>query len=291
MIDIAQNWKDYELIDAGEEEKLERWGKYILRRPDPQAIWDRSHDSKTLKLWNEPDMFYHRSSQGGGNWENNTRVPEGWLINYKELKFNIRPTAFKHTGLFPEQASNWEWLINKIRNSKSEIRILNLFAYTGGATVACMYAGAHVTHVDASKGMTQVAKQNIEVSKLDNTKVRFIVDDAVKFVEREIKRGNSYDGIIMDPPAYGRGPTGQLWEIERDLTNLVDLCTQILSGKPLFFLINAYATTFSSIALENILEISISDKFEGKVTSGELGLKMSSRDLVLPCGLFARWED
>ncbi len=312
MAEVAKNWKDYELIDAGEEEKLERWGKYILRRPDPQAIWQKSDigdhlpalDKKIFSgerqagksgknLWDIPDMFYHRSSKGGGFWDNDGRAPEEWVVNYGELKFNIRPTAFKHTGLFPEQASNWEWAMNLIRTTynvkRTTPKVLNLFAYTGGATLACMSANAHVTHVDASKGMTGVAKENIEISRLDNTKVRFIVDDAVKFVEREIRRGNKYDGIIMDPPVYGRGPTGELWEIEKDLNKLVDLCSQLLSDKPLFFLINAYATTFSSIALENILRISLEDKFNGDFSSGELGLKMSSRDLVLPCGLFARW--
>ncbi len=289
----ADQWKDYELIDAGEEEKLERWGKYILRRPDPQAIWRRNPGLK--KIWENPDMFYHRSQKGGGSWENIKRIPESWQIQYQNMKFVIKPTAFKHTGLFPEQAANWEWLMDQIDSKyikKGETpKILNLFAYTGGATVACAFAGGMVTHIDASKGMTQIAKENMKLSGLENQGSKFIVEDVVKFVQREIKRGNKYDGIIMDPPVYGRGPEGQLWEIERDLVNLLELCSKILSDKASFFLINAYATEFSHTSIRNILQLSIQRKFGGIVSSGELGLPFSKNaDLILPCGIYGRWE-
>jgi len=288
MIQIAKDWKDYELIDAGEGEKLERWGKYILQRPDPQAIWPKDKDLNSQ--WDKADMIYYRSNKGGGQWEKKHRIEDTWTIDYKELKFVIKPTAFKHTGVFPEQASNWEWLMKKIKESKvTNPKILNLFAYTGAATVACASAGAEVCHVDASKGMVQVAKENLKLSGLENVKTRFIVDDVVKFVEREVRRGNKYHGIIMDPPVYGRGPNGQLWEIEKDLIKLVELCKQILADDFSFILINAYATSFSSIGLENILKSVFKVNANLKLESGENAL-ITKKGLVLPCGLFARLE-
>jgi len=287
MIQLSSNWSDFEVLDAGDQEKLERWGNYILRRPDPQAIWAQD----PLQPWDKANMFYHRSSKGGGFWDKEESMPASWNISLGKMKFIIHPTAFKHTGLFPEQAANWEWLINKIQSSKKNIKVLNLFAYTGGATVACALAGAEVCHVDASKGMIQVAKENIQISNLKDAKVRFIVDDAVKFVEREIRRGSKYEGIIMDPPAYGRGPTGELWEIEKDLMQLIELCKQILSDEYLFVLINAYATSFSSLGIENILKTCFkADHKELKIESGENALLIKKRDLLLPCGLFARLE-
>ncbi|EPZ53283.1 hypothetical protein H477_5046 [[Clostridium] sordellii ATCC 9714] len=236
MLLLADKWKDYELIDMGNGEKLERWGNVVLRRPDPQVMWPIAEEKG---LWKTPHGHYHRSSRGGGQWEHKKKYPEKWTISYKNLKFNISPTGFKHTGLFPEQAANWDWAMDKIQNAGRPIKVLNLFAYTGGATVACAYAGAEVCHVDASKGMVTWAKENLHTSGLQDRKVRFIVDDVVKFVEREIRRGNKYDAIIMDPPSYGRGPKGEVWQIEDKLYGLVELCTKVLSDKPLFFLINS----------------------------------------------------
>ncbi len=234
MLLLADKWKDYELIDMGNGEKLERWGDIVLRRPDPQVMWPIPNESG---LWKNPHGHYHRSNRGGGQWEHKKKYPERWTISYKNLKFNISPTGFKHTGLFPEQAANWDWAMDKIENAKRPIKVLNLFAYTGGATVACAAAGAEVCHVDASKGMVTWAKENLHTSGLGDRKVRFIVDDVVKFVEREIRRGNKYDAIIMDPPSYGRGPKGEVWQIEEKLYGLVELCTKVLSDEPLFFLI------------------------------------------------------
>lgn len=284
-MEFPKEWQDYELLDSGNGEKLERWGQYVLRRPDPQAIWNRDN---SIKQWENPDMIYHRSNSGGGHWEELTSVPQDWQINYKQLTFNIRPTQFKHTGLFPEQAVNWEKLTELInrrrsRDDSKDIKILNLFAYTGGATAACTAAGAIVTHIDASKGMTTIARQNIVDSGLDGVGTRFIVEDVLKFVEREERRGNKYSGIIMDPPAYGRGPTGQLWEIENNLSDLVASCSRIIED-PLFFLVNAYATTFSSVALENILKDNLDSEF--LIQSGEVGLKDSNRGFILPAGLY-----
>lgn len=292
MIEQASKWVDFELLDAGNGEKLERWGEYLLRRPDPQAIWDR--DPKLTKKWETPDLFYHRSATGGGTWEARKNIPSEWQINYNNLTFNIKPTAFKHTGVFPEQAVNWEWIGKKVQEAKAKsnakIRVLNLFAYTGGASLAAAAAGAEICHIDASAGMNAIAKRNFHASQLEGQHVRIITEDAVKFVEREFRRGSRYDAIIMDPPVYGRGPSGQLWELERALTDFVRLTTRILTDHPLFFLINAYATTFSSQALANILTLELSNKYGGAITFGELGLPLSSRELVLPCGLFARWS-
>ncbi len=285
---IANEWKDYEIIDMANGEKLERWKDVILVRPDPQIIWkDKSFPSK----WKDINARYKRSSTGGGSWEYKKNVPKAWQIKYKNLIFNIKPMGFKHTGLFPEQAVNWDWMISKIKNSNREIKVLNLFAYTGGATVACLSAGAQVCHVDSSKGMVAWAKENVSSSKLQDRRVRYIVDDVIKFVNREIRRGNTYDAIIMDPPSYGRGTNGEVWKFEENICELVEICTKVLSDKPLFFLINSYTTGISSKVLENLLQLNISKKYGGKVESGEIGLPMTNSKLILPCGIYGRWEN
>ena len=285
-MDVANNWKDYEILDMANGEKLERWGNVVLIRPDPQIIWkNKSFPNK----WNDANAKYNRSSTGGGSWKYNKKMPENWQIRYKDLTFNIKPMGFKHTGLFPEQAVNWDWMISKIKNAKREIKVLNLFAYTGGATVACSYAGASVCHVDSSKGMTAWAKENVASSGLADRPVRFIVDDVVKFVNREIRRGNKYDGIIMDPPSYGRGTNGEVWKFEENIADLVELCSKVLSDDPLFFLINSYTTGISSTVLENILRLNIMKK--GKLSHGEVGLPMTNSKLILPCGIYGRWEN
>jgi len=286
MINISNEWKDYECIDAGCGEKLERWGKVIFRRPEPQAMWPVSYED-----WGKVDGFYHRSDKGGGYWDFKTKLPDFWTINYKELTFKVSPTNFKHTGLFPEQAINWDFMMEKIRKSNRPIKVLNLFAYTGAATMACSLAGAiEVVHVDAAKGMTEWAKENMHLCKLDDHKIRFIVDDCLKFVQREARRGNKYDAIIMDPPSYGRGPNGEVWKFDHNLYNLINACMDILSEKPLFFLINSYTTGISSTVLYNILKTTVSLKYGGKIESGEIGLPISKNDLILPCGIFGRWE-
>ena len=286
-MNIANNWKDYKILDMADGQKLEKWGEIILSRPDPQIIWkDKSYPEK----WKNINATYHRSKTGGGAWEYNKKVPQQWQIKYKELTFNIKPMGFKHTGLFPEQAVNWDWMMDKIRNSNREIKVLNLFAYTGGATVACAAAGASVCHVDSSKGMVTWAKENIVSSGLSEKTVRYIVDDVVKFVNREIRRGNKYDAIIMDPPSYGRGANGEVWQFENNIYDLVELCTNVLSDNPLFFLINSYTTGISSKVLENILNLTVGKNYKGKVSSGEVGLPMENSKLVLPCGIFGRWE-
>ena len=287
-MDVARDWKDYEILDMANGEKLERWKNIVLVRPDPQIIWkNKSFPNK----WEDVNARYIRSSTGGGNWDFNKKVPANWQIKYKDLTFNIKPMGFKHTGLFPEQAVNWDWMINKIKNAGREIKVLNLFAYTGGATVACAAAGAEVCHVDASKGMVTWAKENLQTSGLGDRKVRFIVDDVVKFVEREIRRGNKYDAIIMDPPSYGRGPKGEVWQIEDKLYGLVELCTKVLSDKPLFFLINSYTTGLSPIILEHILDATVARKAKGgHIYAGEIGIPTSRDGKVLPCGIFGRWE-
>ena len=283
---IANNWKDYEILDMADGEKLERWGNVVLVRPDPQIIWkNKSFPNK----WEDVNARYIRSSTGGGNWDFNKKVPANWQIKYKDLTFNIKPMGFRHTGLFPEQAVNWDWMIDKIKYAGREIKVLNLFAYTGGATVACSYAGASVCHVDSSKGMVTWAKENIISSGLEKNPVRYIIDDVVKFVNREIRRENKYDAIIMDPPSYGRGTNGEVWKFEENIADLVELCTRVLSDKPLFFLINSYTTGISSTVLENILKLNI--KAKGKLSSGELGLPMSDSNLILPCGIYGRWEE
>ena len=285
-MNIANEWKDYEIIDMSNGEKLERWGDIKLIRPDPQIIWkNKSFPSE----WKSANARYNRSNTGGGAWEYSKRLPESWQVKYKNLTFNIKPMGFKHTGLFPEQAVNWDWMINKIKQSKRDIKVLNLFAYTGGATVACLSAGASVCHVDSSKGMTTWAKENVESSGLRERPVRFIIDDVVKFVQREIRIGNKYDAIVMDPPSYGRGKNGEVWQFENNIADLVELCTQVLSDEPLFFLINSYTTGISSKVLANLLELNMK-KYNGKITSGEIGLPMKNSKLVLPCGIYGRWE-
>ena len=285
-MEITRDWKDYEIIDMADGEKLERWGNIILIRPDPQIIWkEKSFPEK----WKKAFARYSRSNTGGGSWSYNKKVPASWQIKYRDLTFNIKPMGFKHTGLFPEQAVNWDWMIDKIKQEKREIKVLNLFAYTGGATVACASAGASVCHVDSSKGMTTWAKENIASSGLSDRPVRFIIDDVTKFVQREIRRGNKYDAIIMDPPSYGRGKNGEVWQFENNISDLVELCSNVLSDDPLFFLINSYTTGISSKVLENILSLKINRK-NGKLSSGEIGLPMKDSCLVLPCGIYGRWE-
>ena len=268
-------------------EKLERWGNIILRRPEPSAMWPVEKDEE----WNNVSGTYYRYKDGGGHWEFNETLPEYWTINYKDLTFKVSPTNFKHTGLFPEQATNWDFMMEKIRNSNRKIKVLNLFAYTGAATIACSRAGADVVHVDASKGMVAWAKENMQLSHLENNYIRFIVDDCLKFVEREIRRGNKYDAIVMDPPSYGRGPSGEVWKLEHNLAYLVKKCSELLSDKPLFFLINAYTTGISSTVLYNILKITLEKKYGGKVDNGEIGLPISKNGLVLPCGIYGRWQN
>lgn len=285
-MNIANEWKDYEIIDMANGEKLERWGNIKLIRPDPQIIWkNKSFPNE----WKNANARYNRSNTGGGAWEYKKRLPESWQVKYKNLTFNIKPMGFKHTGLFPEQAVNWDWMINKIQQSKRNIKVLNLFAYTGGATVACLSAGASVCHVDSSKGMTTWAKENVESSGLREKPVRFIIDDVVKFVQREIRRENKYDAIVMDPPSYGRGKNGEVWQFENNIADLVELCMQVLSDDPLFFLINSYTTGISSRVLANLLELNMKN-YKGKITSGEIGLPMKNSNLVLPCGIYGRWE-
>ena len=285
---VAKDWKDYEILDMADGEKLERWGNYILERPDPQIVWQ----DKTFKdKWKKVDAIYHRSKKGGGYWENINDIKASWQVKYKDLTFNIKQMGFKHTGLFPEQAVNWDYMIDKIKNSNRKIKVLNLFAYTGGATVACAYAGADVVHVDSSRGMVLWAKENIESSNLTDRYVRFIVDDVIKFVKREIRRGNKYDAIIMDPPSFGRGANGEVWNIEESLYPLIKLCMEVLSDNPLFFLINSYTTGMSPKVLENILYMTLDKKYKGKISSGEVGLPMKNSNLILPCGIYGLFED
>ncbi len=282
---IADKWNDYELIDTSAGEKLERWGKYILIRPDPQVIW---HTDKKHQGWKRADAVYSRSSSGGGSWSVN-KLPKEWNISYRELKFVIRPMGFKHTGLFPEQAANWDWFSELIKESARPIKVLNLFAYTGGATVAAAAAGASVCHVDASKGMVAQAKENAALSGLANAPIRYIVDDCKKFVEREIRRGNKYDAVIMDPPSYGRGPSGEVWKIEDSIDSLVMLTAQLLSDKPLFFLINSYTTGLSPLTMKYIIDSRITALRGGSCQAGELALPASASGGLLPCGSSARW--
>lgn len=289
---IADGWNDYEVLDTSAGEKLERWGDYILVRPDPQVIWNTPHK---VREWKQKNGHYHRSNKGGGQWEF-FDLPEQWEISYGNLKFHLKPFHFKHTGLFPEQAVNWEWSGNLIREAKKknpgkEIKVLNLFAYTGGATVACADAGAAVTHVDASKGMLTWAKENAAASGLANAPIRYLVDDCVKFVEREIRRGNHYDAIIMDPPSYGRGPKGEIWKIEEKIFPLVQLCTKVLADKPLFFLINSYTTGLQPAVLSYMLNLELKSCFGGTVEADEIGLPVRGKQgLVLPCGASGRWS-
>lgn len=282
---IADGWKDYELLDTSDGERLERWGQYVLRRPDPQIIWK---NTATHRLWKKADAVYSRSAKGGGEWSKNT-LPEQWTISYGDLKFNLKPMGFKHTGLFPEQAANWDWFSGLIKNSGRPIKVLNLFAYTGGATLAAAAAGASVVHVDASKGMVAQAKLNAQSSGLGDAPIRYIVDDCKKFVEREIRRGNKYDAIIMDPPSYGRGPSGEIWKIEDSVHELVSLTATLLSDEPLFFLINSYTTGLSPAAMQYILGLCVAGKHGGQIEAQELGLPVTQTGLCIPCGASARW--
>ena len=284
---LSKEWKDYECLDAGNGEKLERFGNIILRRPDPQAIWNIVTDES----WEKVDGHYFRSSKGGGHWEFKNKLPEFWEIKYKDLTFKISPTNFKHTGLFPEQAANWDYMMDKIKSSKRSISVLNLFAYTGGATIACSKAGAKVVHVDASKGMVKWAKENALLSHLEKNPIRFIVDDCLKFVKREIRRGNTYDIILMDPPSFGRGSKKEVWTIEEKLYELVNLCTELMSEKFVLFLINSYSTGLSKTVLENLLYLTVNKKKNGKISSDEIGIKMRDYPLILPCGVTAIWHD
>ena len=283
---IADQWKDYEVIDTSGGEKLERWGSYLLIRPDPQVIWNTP---KKHPGWKRRNGHYHRSSKGGGEWEF-FDLPQQWSIQYKSLMFNLKPFSFKHTGLFPEQAANWDWFSELIRAADRPVKVLNLFAYTGGATLAAAAAGASVTHVDASKGMVTWAKENAKSSGLEAAPIRWIVDDCMKFVERELRRGNTYDAVIMDPPSYGRGPKGEIWKIEDAIHPLVQNCAQLLSRDPLFFLINSYTTGLAPSVLSYLIGTEVTPKFAGKISADEVGLPVSSSGLVLPCGASGRWE-
>ena len=283
---IADQWQDFELIDCSRGEKLERWGDQILVRPDPQAIWDTP---RTNPLWNNPSARYSRSRTGGGHWDKNS-VPDAWKLRYKELTFQVRPMNFKHTGLFPEQASNWDYIMEKVRGAGRPVSVLNLFAYSGGSTLAAAKAGASVCHVDAAKGMVQWGKENAEASGVIDRPIRWIVDDCVKFVEREIRRGRTYDAIIMDPPSYGRGPGGEVWKLEDNIWGFVSLCSRVLSAKPLFVIINSYTTGLSAGTVGYIAESIFTKKYGGGSESRELGLPVTESGLVLPCGASCRWE-
>ena len=282
---LASGWKDYAILDAGNGDKLERWGGVTLLRPDPQAVWTMSE-----RAAERADAIYHRSSSGGGHWEYKKDLPEQWTISYRDLTFLVRPTGFKHTGLFPEQAVNWDWMRSEItafqKRTGRPAKVLNLFAYTGGATCACAKAGAEVVHVDAAKGMVAWAKDNAAASGLESAPIRYLVDDCVKFVRRELRRGNRYDGIVMDPPSYGRGPTGEMWKIEDDLFPLVELCAKLLSDDPCFFLINSYTTGLAPTVLSNVLKLAMKG---GHAEADEIGLPIARGGLVLPCGASGRW--
>ena len=289
---IAKNWNSsgYKIIDTSGGDKLESWGGRLLVRPDPQIIWKTEHRSP---LWNKADGVYHRSSKGGGEWEFRKKLPESWVISYGALRFVIRPTGFKHTGLFPEQAVNWDFMADKIRAAKEqgrEVKVLNLFAYTGGATLACAEAGAAVTHVDASKGMVSWARDNAAASGLSDKPIRWLVDDCEKFVKREIRRGSRYDGIVMDPPSYGRGPGGEVWKLEDCIYDLVKTCAQVLNDEPMFFLLNSYTTGLSPSVMAYILSEVLSEKFGGEVTADEIGLTVEMSGMPLPCGSTAIWQ-
>ena len=282
---ISNEWKDYEILDMANGEKLEKWGKYILIRPDPQIVWNKKTNPD---LWKKADARYIRSKTGGGHWETYSKIDNNWSINYKKLKFNLKPMGFKHTGLFPEQAINWDYIMQKIDSrikSGKEVKVLNLFAYTGGATVAALSAGASVCHVDSSQGMVNWAKENVTSSGFKDKPVRFLVDDVIKFVNREIRRGNKYDMIIMDPPSYGRGKNGEVWNIEKDLNNLLEICSKVLSSNPLAVIINTYTGGLSGTIIENVAKINFEKNRINKIYHDEIGLKQKNSDLVLPCGI------
>ena len=282
---IASDWKDYEVLDTGDGEKLERWNDIVLRRPDPQAIWPKQRP----EIWRRADAHYSRSAKGGGEWTFFKELPERWTVRYRDLQFYVRPTGFKHTGLFPEQAVNWDWMAGLIRAAGRPVRVLNLFGYTGGATLACASAGAKVTHVDAAKGMVQWAGENRRLAGIDETRVRWIVDDALKFVAREARRGNVYEGILMDPPSYGRGPGGEVWKLENELHGLVEACERVLAKDALFMLINSYTTGLQPAVLNNMLSMTVGKSRAGRVTADEIVLPVTAGG-VLPCGASGRWE-
>ena len=282
---IASDWKDYEVLDTGDGEKLERWNDIVLRRPDPQAIWPKQRP----EIWRRADAHYSRSAKGGGEWTFFKELPERWTVRYRDLQFYVRPTGFKHTGLFPEQAVNWDWMAGLIRAAGRPVRVLNLFGYTGGATIACASAGAKVTHVDAAKGMVQWAGENRRLAGIDETRVRWIVDDALKFVAREARRGNVYEGILMDPPSYGRGPGGEVWKLENELYGLVEACERVLAKDALFMLINSYTTGLQPAVLNNMLSMIVGKSRAGRVTADEIVLPVTAGG-VLPCGASGRWE-
>lgn len=282
---VADQWKDYQLLDCGSGMKQERWGEVNLVRPDPQVMWPRTSG----KEWNHYDAFYHRSGKGGGEWEFGKKIPDSWTIGYRDLRFRIRPTNFKHTGLFPEQAVNWDWFSAKIREAGRPIQVLNLFGYTGAATVAAAAAGASVCHVDAAEGMVRWCRENVVLSGLEDRPIRYIADDCLKFVRREIKRGRRYDAIIMDPPTYGRGNHGEMWKLEDHIWELLAECRRVLSDDPLFFLVNAYTARLSPTAVVNLLQ-GVFDGASGRIYGGEIGLPIEADGRILPCGIFGRWE-
>lgn len=284
---VVNDFKDYEILTTSNGEKLERWGNVYLLRPDPQVIWDSNNNLKSNPNLN---AHYHRSNKGGGYWEELKKTPTSWQVTYYDLIFNIKLMGFKHTGLFPEQAINWNYMMVKIKQANRPIKVLNLFAYTGAATVACLKTGASVVHVDSSKGMVDWAKENVKDNNLEQANVRYIVDDVIKFVKREIRRGNKYDAIIMDPPSFGHGANKEIWNIDHDLDYLLKLCCELLTIKPLFFIVNSYTTGLSGIVLENMLKLTVGTKYKGTITSSEIGLPISNSDLILPCGIYGRFE-
>lgn len=282
---IVEDFKDYKILATGDGKKLENWNGITLERPDPEIIWPQNNN------WPNADAKYFRSNKGGGHWEvYNPKMPNSWQVKYHDLVFNLKLMGFKHTGLFPEQAYNWNIIIDKIKKANRPVKVLNLFAYTGGASIAALSAGASVVHVDSSRGMIDWAKENVKASNLEDREIRFLVDDCVKFVKREIRRGNKYDIILMDPPSFGRGANGEVWDIEKDLYNLVNLCSELLSEEPIMFLINSYTTGLSMSVLKNILKLTVDKKVKGIISADELGLPIANSNLVLPCGIYARWE-
>jgi len=284
---IVKDFSDYKILDMSNGKKLEQWGDYILNRPDPSIIWNKEINNE---LWASADATYERSSSGGGNWQNVTKkMPDSWIISYDDLKFNLKLMGFKHTGLFPEQAVNWRLIKEIIKNANREVKVLNLFAYTGAASIAALSEGASVVHVDSSKGMIEWAKENVKVNGLNDKPIRFIVDDVIKFVKREKRRGNKYDIIIMDPPTFGRGTSGEIWNLEDNLFDLVNECSNLLTDDALLFLINSYTTGVPKTILENILQLAVNEKISGSIESYELGLPMKDSNLVLPCGMSAKW--
>ena len=285
---LVTDFTEYQIIDMADGMKLESWRGYKLLRPDPQIIWSyKSNESE----WSKIDAIYHRSNKGGGAWDiKNSNLPTSWQVHYQDLTFNIKLMGFKHTGLFPEQAYNWNLIREKIKNANRPVKVLNLFAYTGAASVAALSAGAEVVHVDSSRGMVDWAKENVKSSGLTERPIRFLVDDVIKFVQREIRRGNKYDIILMDPPSFGRGSNGEVWDIEKNLYPLVELCTELLSDNPILFLINSYTTGLSKTVLENILLLTVNKKYKGIISSDELGIPMQNSEIILPCGIYARWE-